>query len=82
MIRSKMDEKMDLEGHYPRNTISHCIISNETPITVHFFSGSNFCYTRDKSRFILGNIVIILKVLLFWFPAGQDLIKKLILVLF
>ena len=30
---------MDLEGHYPQNTISHCIISNETPITLHFFQG-------------------------------------------
>ena len=31
--------KMDLEGHYPQNTISHCIISNETQITLHFFQG-------------------------------------------
>ena len=30
---------MDLEGHYPQNTISHCIISNETQITLHFFQG-------------------------------------------
>ena len=37
MIRSETNEKMDLEGHYPQNTISHCIISNETPITLHFF---------------------------------------------
>ena len=29
-------KKMDLEGHYPQNTISHCIISNETQITLHF----------------------------------------------
>ena len=28
---------MDLEGHFPQNTISHCIILNETPITLHFF---------------------------------------------
>ena len=28
---------MDLEGHYPQNIISHCIISNETQITLHFF---------------------------------------------
>ena len=35
--RSEMNEKMDLEGHYPQNTISHCIISNETQITLHFF---------------------------------------------
>ena len=30
---------MDLEGNYPQNTISHCIISNETQITMHFFRG-------------------------------------------
>ena len=37
MIRRGTSEKMDLEGHYPQNTISHCIISNETQITLHFF---------------------------------------------
>ena len=39
MIRSETNEKMDLEGHYPQNTISHCFISNETQITLHFFQG-------------------------------------------
>ena len=39
MIRSETNEKMDLEGHYPQNTISHCIVSNETQITLHFFQG-------------------------------------------
>ena len=34
-----MSEKIDLEGHYPQNAISHCIISNETQITLHFFQG-------------------------------------------
>ena len=28
---------MDLEGHYPQNTVLHCIISIETQITLHFF---------------------------------------------
>ena len=46
------------------------------------FSGSYFCYARDKSRFILGNIydwnvfvnfIFFLNVLLLWFPAGQGL---------
>ena len=37
MIRSETNEKMDLEGHYPQNTISHGIVSNETQITLHFF---------------------------------------------
>ena len=39
VIRLETNEKMDLEGHYPQNTISHCIISNETQITLHFFQG-------------------------------------------
>ena len=34
-----MNANMDPEGHYPQNTISHCIISNETQITMHFFQG-------------------------------------------
>ena len=75
---------MDLEGYYPQSTISHCITSNETQITLHFFSGSNICNARDKSRFILGNIldwnvcvnsISFLNVLLFWFPADQGLKK-------
>ena len=39
MIRSETNEKMNLEEHSPHNTISHCIISNETQITLHFFQG-------------------------------------------
>ena len=39
VIRSETNEKMDLEGHYPQNTISHCINSNETQFTLHFFQG-------------------------------------------
>ena len=39
MIKSETNEKMDLKGHYPQNTISHCIISIETQITLHFFQG-------------------------------------------
>ena len=34
-----MNAKMDPGGHYPQNTISYCIISNETQITMHFFQG-------------------------------------------
>ena len=34
-----MNAKMDPEGHYPQTFISHCIISNETQITIHFFQG-------------------------------------------
>ena len=39
MIKSETNEKMELEGHYPQNTISHCIISNENQFTLHFFQG-------------------------------------------
>ena len=39
MIKSETNEKMDLEGHYIQNTISHCIIWNETQITMYFFQG-------------------------------------------
>ena len=39
MIRSETNEKVDLEGHYPQNIISHCIISNETHTALHFFQG-------------------------------------------
>ena len=39
MIRSTMNKKMDLKGHFSQNTISHYIISNETQITLHFFQG-------------------------------------------
>ena len=76
---------MDLEGHYPQNTISHCIISILTRSAhIALFSGLNFCNARDKSRFILGNIydwnvfvnfISFLNVLLFWFPADQGLKK-------
>ena len=40
MIRSETNEKLDFEGHYPQNTILHCIISNETQIKLNFFHGS------------------------------------------
>ena len=37
VIRSEMNEKMNLEGLNPQNTISHCNISSETQITLHLF---------------------------------------------
>ena len=39
VIKSETNEKIDLEGHYPQNTVSHCNISNETQITLHFIHG-------------------------------------------
>ena len=44
---------MDPEGHYPQNTISHCIISNKHSDHIALFSGLDFCNARDESRFIL-----------------------------
>ena len=39
MIKPEINAKIDPKGHYPQNTISHSIISNETQITMHFFQG-------------------------------------------
>ena len=39
VIRLETNEKMDQQVHYPQNTISHCIIPNETQITLHFLQG-------------------------------------------
>ena len=43
---------MDLEGHYPQNTISHCIISNKTQITLHF-QGRISAMTEIRADLIL-----------------------------
>ena len=76
---------MDLEGPYPQNTISHCIISNETQITLHFFQGrisakpairTDLFLAISKTGMCLLTLSFFLKnVLLFWFPAGQGLKK-------
>ena len=44
---------MDLEGQYPQNTISHCIISNETQITLHFFQGRISAMPEIRADLIL-----------------------------
>ena len=83
MIRSETNEKMDLEGHYPQNTISHCIISNETQITLHFFQGRLSAMPEIRTDLFLAisktrmSLLFLLKnnVLLVWFPAGQGLKK-------
>ena len=46
VIRSEMNEKIDLEEYYPQNTVSHCIISNETQISLHFFQIEFLLYQR------------------------------------
>ena len=83
MIRSKTPEKMDLEGHYPQNTILHCIVSNETQITLHFCHGRISAAPEMRANLFLaisktGMCLLIssfLNVLLVWFPAGQGLKK-------
>ena len=71
---------MDLEGHYPKNTISHRISSNETQITLQFFSGPNFCYIRDIMVISKTGLFLLtsssLNVLLFWVPAGWPTFEK------
>ena len=72
---------MDLEGHYPQNTISHCIISNETQITLHFFPGPFSTMPEIRADLFLAISKVgmclltfsFLNVLLFWFPADQGL---------
>ena len=84
MIRSETNEKMDLKGHYPQNTISHCIVSNETQITLHFFLGRNSAMPEIRTDLFLAIsktdmcllTVYFFNVLLVWFPAGQELKKK------
>ena len=58
---------MDLEGHYPQNTISYCIISNETQITMYFFQGrisavpeirADLFFTISKTRKSLETIYL------------------------
>ena len=53
MIKSETNEKMDLEGHYSQNTISHCIDSNEAQITLHFFQGRISAMPEIKTDFSL-----------------------------
>ena len=53
MIRLETIEKMDLEEHYPQNTSSHCIISNETQITLHFFQGRIYAMPEIRAVLLL-----------------------------
>ena len=84
MIRSETNEKMDLEGHYPQNTISHCIISNETRLTLHFFQShissmseirADLFLVISKTGMCLLTSLFFLNVLLLLFPAGRGLKK-------
>ena len=75
-----MNAKMDPEGHYPQNTISHCItcISNETQTTMHFFQGGISAMQEMTVGLFLALSkagICLLTSLCFkcftvWFPAG------------
>ena len=86
MIRSETNEKINLEGNYPQNTISHCIVSNETQITLYFFQGqisampeirADLFFAISKTRMCLltSSFYHFLNLLLAWSPAGQGLKK-------
>ena len=86
MIKSESNEKMDLEGHYSQNTISHCIISNETRSKFHFLQcrisamsdiRTGLFLAISKTGMCLLTFFYFLNVLLLWFSAGQGL-KKVI----
>ena len=82
---------MDLEGHYPPNTISHCIISNETQITLHFFQGlisampeirTDLFLAITKFGMCLLTLSFFLKRFTTLVPSWPRFEKMLILVLF
>ena len=84
MVKRVTSVKMDLEWHYPQYTISHCIISNETQIKLHFFQGRIFAIpeirvhlflTMFKNGMCLLTLSVFLNILLFWFPADLGLKK-------
>ena len=83
MTSSETNEKMNIEWYYPQITISQCIISNETQITLHFFQGQISAMPEISAVLFLAiskTIMCLLtssffNVLLFWFPAGQGLNK-------
>ena len=53
VIRSETNEEMDLERHYPQNSISHCIILNETQFTLHFFQGRIYATSEIRADLFL-----------------------------
>ena len=83
--------KMDLEGHYPQNTISHCIIRMKLRSHCTFFQGrisampeirADLLLAVSKTGMCLLKLSVFLNVLLFWFPADQGLKKVYFMTLF
>ena len=75
---------MNLEGHFPQNTISHGIIPNEIQITLHSFQGRISAMPEIRTDLFLaisktGMCLLTLSFLkrcTFLFPAGQGLKKN------
>ena len=69
VIKWEKSGKMDLEGHYPQNTIPHCIISNESQITLHFFQGRISAMPEIRADLLLAvskTGMCLLTLLAFW----------------
>ena len=71
---------MDLEGHYPQNTISHCIIRMKLRSHCTFFQGQISAMPEIRADLFLaismtGMCLLTLSVF-YWFPVDQGL-KKL-----
>ena len=75
MIRSETNEKMD-----PQNTISHCIFSNETQITLHFFQGRISVMPEIMANLLLaisktGMCLLTSLLFLMFYYFGSQLVK-------
>ena len=71
---------MDLLVHYPQNAISHCIISNETQITLHFFQGRISVMPEIRANLFLaisktGMCLLTLSFFLMFYYFGSQLVK-------
>ena len=82
---------MDLEGHYHQNTISHCIISNETQLTLHFFQGrisaipeirADLFLAISKTGMCLLTSSFFFKHFTILVPSWPRFVKKMVLIIF
>ena len=79
-----MNARTDPEGHYPQNTISHCIILIKNHITMHFFQGRISAMPEMTAGLFLaisktGMCLLIsscLNILLFLVPSWQRFQKS------
>ena len=66
--------------HYPQNTISHCIITNETQITLHFFQGRITAMPEIRADLFLvisktGMCLLTSSILFMFYYFGSQLAK-------